>query len=102
MKIGKLCLQKPQTIWNIDGMHNKDGTIKDFMDLQVRVGPKIQEMKFLVTNLGEDEIVLGYPWLAAFQPRINWKDATIAEDMQCYESTTCLARLERLRLSGVR
>jgi hypothetical protein len=82
MKIGKLRLQKPRTIWNIDGMHNKDGTIKDFVDLQVRVGPKIQEMKFLVTNLGEDEIVLGYPWLAAFQPRINWKEATIAEDMQ--------------------
>jgi hypothetical protein len=82
MKIGKLRLQKPRTIWNIDGTHNKDGTIKDFVDLQVRVGPKIQDMKFLVTNLGEDEIVLGYPWLAAFQPRINWKEATIAEDMQ--------------------
>jgi hypothetical protein len=52
MKIGKLRLQKPQTIWNIDGTHNKDGTIKDFVDLQVRVGPKTQEMKFLVTNLG--------------------------------------------------
>jgi hypothetical protein len=82
MKIGKLHLQKPRTIWNIDGTHNKAGTIKDFVDLQVRVGPKIEEMKFLVTDLGEDEIVLGYPWLAAFQPKINWKEATIAEDMQ--------------------
>jgi hypothetical protein len=82
MKIGKLHLQKPRTIWNIDGTHNKAGTIKDFVDLQVRVGPKTEEMKFLVTDLGEDEIVLGYPWLAAFQPKINWKEATIAEDMQ--------------------
>jgi hypothetical protein len=76
MKIGKLHLQKPRTIWNIDGTHNKDGTIKDFVDLQVRVGPKTQEMKFLVTNLGEDEIVLGYPWLAAFQPRCYDKART--------------------------
>jgi hypothetical protein len=82
MKIGKLHLQKLRTIWNIDGTHNKAGTIKDFVDLQVRVGPKIEEMKFLVTDLGEDKIVLGYPWLAAFQPKINWKEATIAEDMQ--------------------
>jgi hypothetical protein len=82
MKIGKLHLQKPRTIWNIDGTHNKAGTIKDFVDLQVQVGPKIKEMKFLVTDLGEDKIVLGYPWLAAFQPKINWKEATIAEDMQ--------------------
>ena len=82
MKIRKLILQKPWTIWNIDGMYNKAGTIKYFVDLQVWVGLKIEEMKFLVTDLGEDEIVLGYPWLVAFQPKINWKEATIAEDMQ--------------------
>ena len=61
MKIGKLILQKPRTIWNIDGTHNKAGTIKYFVDLQVWVRSKIEEMKFLVTDLGEDEIVLGYP-----------------------------------------
>ena len=33
-------------------------------------------------TLGGDEIVLGYPWLAAFQPKINWKEATLEEDMQ--------------------
>ena len=82
MKIGKLILQKPRTIWNIDGTHNKAGTIKYFVDLQVQVGLKIEEMKFLVTDLGEDKLVLGYPWLVAFQPKINWKEATISEDMQ--------------------
>ena len=82
MKIGKLVLRKPRTIWNIDGTHNKAGTIKYFVDLQVRVGSKIEVMKFLVTDLGEDELVLRYPWLAAFQPKINWKEATITEDMQ--------------------
>jgi hypothetical protein len=39
-------------------------------------------MKFLVTDLGEDEIILGYPWLAAFQPKIDWKQATLDESMQ--------------------
>ena len=82
MKIGKLILQKPWTIWDIDGTHNKAGTIKYFVDLQVWVGLKIEEMKFLITDLGVDEIILRYPWLAAFQPKINWKEATIAEDMQ--------------------
>ena len=82
MKIRKLIIQKPRTIWNIDGTHNKPGTIKYFVDLQVWVRSKIEEMKFLVTDLAEDELVLGYPWLAAFQPKINWKEATIAEDMQ--------------------
>ena len=39
-------------------------------------------MRFLIMDLGEDEIVLGYPWLAVFQPRINWKDATLDEEEQ--------------------
>ena len=82
MKIGKADLPKPRTIWNIDGTHNKAGTIKHYVDLQVRCGDKIEDMKFLVTNLGEDELVLGYPWLAAFQPKINWKLATLDESMQ--------------------
>ena len=39
-------------------------------------------MRFLVTNLGEDEIILGYPWLAAFKPNIDWAEAVLEEDMQ--------------------
>ena len=82
MKIRTLQLKKPRIIWNIDGTHNKAGAITHFMDLQVRCGTTIKDMKFLVTNLGEDEIVLGYPWLAAFEPNINWKNAVLAEEMQ--------------------
>jgi hypothetical protein len=82
MKIGKLNLKKPQVIWNIDGTHNRSGMIKQFVDLQVRCGDKTENMKFLVTDLGEDEIILGYPWLAAFQPKIDWKQAMLDESMQ--------------------
>ncbi len=82
MKIGKLPLKKPKYIWNIDGTHNKAGSIKEYVDLQVQVGPKKEEMHFLVTQIGEDELVLGYPWLAAFQPKIDWKQAVLDEDQQ--------------------
>src|ERR1700761_5223978 len=82
MKIGKLPLKNPRTIWNIDGTHNKARHIKNFMDLQIRCGNQKKQMRFLVTELGGDEIVLGYPWLAAFQPKIDWKNATIEECMQ--------------------
>jgi hypothetical protein len=82
MKIGKLNLPKPRTIWNIDGTHNKSGHITHFVDLLVRCGDRSKEMRFLITDLGEDEIVLGYPWLAAFQPKIDWKNATLDEEMQ--------------------
>ena len=82
LKIGSLKQKNPRTIWNIDGTHNKSGTINECVNLHVQVGDRIQEMCFLITDLGEDEIVLGYPWLAAFQPHIDWKNATLAEEMQ--------------------
>ena len=82
MKIGKANLKKERTIWNVDGTHNKSGAIKHYVDLQVRCGDRTKEMRFLVTDIGEDELVLGYPWLAAFQPKIDWKNATLDETMQ--------------------
>ena len=36
----------------------------------------------MVTDLGEDEIILGYPWLAVFQPDIDWKALVLAEELQ--------------------
>ena len=38
-------------------------------------------MRFLVTNIGHENVLLGYPWLAAYEPKLNWRYATIAEDM---------------------
>jgi hypothetical protein len=82
MKIRQVLLQRTRTIWNIDGTHNKAGSITHYVDLQVRVGAKVQDMRFLVTDIGEDKIILGYPWLAAFKPIIDWKEAVLNESMQ--------------------
>jgi hypothetical protein len=82
MKIGKLNLLKLQTIWNINGTHNKAGHITHFVDLLVRCGDWSKEMRFLITDLGEDEIILGYPWLVVFEPKIDWKNTTLDEEMR--------------------
>jgi hypothetical protein len=34
-------------------------------------------MCFLVTDLGGEDLVLGYPWLATFEPQFNWREAVI-------------------------
>ena len=34
-------------------------------------------MRFLITDLGGEDIILGYPWLATFEPHIVWSTATI-------------------------
>src|SRR6266404_7998783 len=34
-------------------------------------------MRFLVTDLGVEDVILGYPWLATFEPQFSWKDAVV-------------------------
>src|ERR1700744_709686 len=82
MKIRARKLKRPHIIWNINGTQNKVGTIKTYMDLLVQTGEHQKNMQFLVMDLGEDELVLGYPWLAAFNPKIDWKNSVLHEDMQ--------------------
>ena len=32
---------------------------------------------FLVTDLGGEDLILGYPWLSTFEPKFMWRDAAI-------------------------
>jgi hypothetical protein len=34
-------------------------------------------MRFLITDLGGEDLVLGYPWLATFEPKFNWRETVI-------------------------
>ncbi len=34
-------------------------------------------IQFLVTNIGNEDIILGYPWMAAFEPQFTWKNGVI-------------------------
>jgi hypothetical protein len=38
-----------------------------------------KEMRFLVTDIGHEEVLLGYPWLAMYKPKFNWRSAVINE-----------------------
>jgi hypothetical protein len=51
--------------------------IADYVDLNVQSGNKGTKMRFLVTNLGLEDLILGYPWLAYFEPKFSWKEGVI-------------------------
>ena len=34
-------------------------------------------MWFLVSDIGRESLILGYPWLAAFEPRFKWREGTL-------------------------
>ena len=81
LKIAYLPVETPIKIWNVDGTHNQDGAISHFTDLQVHTGTETKTLRFLITNLGRDKVILGYPWLTAFKPILHWQDATL--DKKC-------------------
>ncbi len=67
LQIAYLPLENPLRIWNIDGMHNQDGEITHFTDLQVCTGADMKLLRFLLTNLGKDKLswdILGSPHLS--------------------------------------
>jgi len=70
-------LEHPITVYNVDGTLNKRGTIVHFVEANVKIGGRTQEIRFLVSGLGHQKIILGFPWLEKENPAINWKKATL-------------------------
>jgi len=79
MKLGKRPLQKPRKIWNIDNTANQAGEITHYIALEVQTGGIRKTIQFLITNIGNEDIILGYPWMAAFEPQFTWKNSVINE-----------------------
>jgi hypothetical protein len=75
--LGAQALDRPRKIWNIDRTTNRAGQLTSFVNLEVRTGKKEENMCFLVTDLGNEDLILGYPWLATFEPQFNWWNSVI-------------------------
>ncbi len=66
-------MTQPQKLFNINGTENKAGQLQYYTDLAIRTGSTTTNMRFFLTELGEHKAILGYPWFAATQPKIDWK-----------------------------
>ncbi len=79
MKLGKQPLQRPRKIWNIDNTANQAGEITHYITLDIQTRGTRKTIQFLITNIGNEDIILGYPWMAAFEPQFSWKNGVISE-----------------------
>ena len=59
--------------WKVDGTENKKGKITSFVDLELTINGQMNATRLLVTGLGKQRIILGFPWLKKCNPNINWK-----------------------------
>jgi hypothetical protein len=68
-------LHKPRAIRNVDGTANKIGAVTHVADLTLRFKGTCTQT-FYIVDLGEDHMLLGMPFLAATNPKIDWSEGT--------------------------
>jgi len=65
-------LKEPRKLFNVDGTPNKAGDLQHYVDLATRTGSSTKNLQYFLSNLGDNKVILGYPWFASAQPKINW------------------------------
>jgi hypothetical protein len=70
-------LKKPIKVYNVDGTPNKQGTITQYVELDVEIHKRKQRHRFYITGLGNHLVILGFTWLERMNPIIDWKKGTL-------------------------
>jgi hypothetical protein len=65
-------LPQPRKLFNVDRTRNRAGDLKYYVDLNTRTGSKNTNLRYFLTDLGDHKVILGYPWFATAQPKIDW------------------------------
>jgi len=73
-------LMEPRRLFNVDGTQNKAGDLKYYTDLHTRTGTTQRTLRYFLSDLGENKVILGYPWFAATQPKIDWARGWISHN----------------------
>jgi hypothetical protein len=75
-------LDREIPLYNIDGTSNQAGGLTHFACLELHAGEHVEMVKFLVTELGPEDVILGLPWLCKHNPDVDWKEGKVDFD-QC-------------------
>jgi len=86
-EIALIPIGKKIQIFNADGTENNSGTIESCIWLKIQMGKKKISIRFLVTELGKDKMILGLPWLKQYNPKIDWNTGKVDIDSIHMENT---------------
>ena len=71
------CLPKPIHAKNIDGSYNKAGIIKFIITMFIQIEGIIHRVLFHIISCGNENVILGIPWLERINPLIDWAKCMI-------------------------
>jgi Retroviral aspartyl protease len=88
LRLGSNKLATPRPVHNVNRTPNKSGEITHSTDLYIQLGNKEQCVRFFVTNLGKDRMILGHPWLRTFNPQIDWAKGNLQGKLEISTTAT--------------
>jgi len=75
-------LDRPITVRNVDGTNNSRGAITHQVKCNMFYKGHVKRIRMDICDLGKTEVILGMPWLAAHNPKINWETGEV-KMMRC-------------------
>lgn len=85
---------KPLPVYNVDGTPNARGPITECVWAMTKLGSKSHLVKYFVTALGDQDVILGLSWLRQYNPLVNWKKGTVEfSETEPHAFTKLLRRL---------
>jgi len=70
-------LERPMQVRNVDGSFNREGLIENTVEVNVYYKGHVERTEIDVIGGQKWEVILGMPWLARYNPEINWKTGEV-------------------------
>ena len=91
-------LEQPITAYNVDGTLNKKGTISKYVEINVNINQRINKLRLMITGLGKQKVILGFPWLQEENPEIDWKSGTLTWKEEMSTDNIEIGQIEPLHI----
>ena len=77
--LGVQYMKTPRKIENADGSPNAGGNLQYYTDFTVTTGRQSHPLRFYITDIRPDNLVLGYPWFNITNISPDWKNGMIPD-----------------------
>jgi len=64
-------------VYNINSTSNENGQISEVVDMMLWYKNHSEQTLLMVSNLGKQNLILGFTWLKSHNPEVNWKKGEI-------------------------
>ena len=91
-------LVQPIPVYNVDGSSNEAGAITAVVDVILQYRDHSERTPLAVTNLGHQNVILGYSWLREHNPEVNWQTQEVKLSRCPAKCQTCRRELHATKL----